>query len=130
MSKVLIDTSIIIDAIRQKNIEQTIFYKLAENYEELSISILTHAESYAGKSVWESKKAMAALEVLFLKVEVLYPDINISRAAGKIQSEHSIGIVDSLIAATALAHSLPLATLNTKHFEKVKGLKLHKILQN
>lgn len=31
---------------------------------------------------------------------------------------------DILIAATALQHTMPLATLNRKHFERVEGLKL------
>ncbi len=29
-----------------------------------------------------------------------------------------------LIGATALSHEIPLATLNTKHFERIKGLEI------
>jgi len=29
-----------------------------------------------------------------------------------------------LIGATALAHYIPMATLNTKHFERIKGLEI------
>lgn len=33
-----------------------------------------------------------------------------------------IDLRDSFIASTALAHNLPLATLNVKHFERVNDL--------
>ena len=89
--------------------------------------MLTHAESYGGKSVWESEDAMELLEKILSGMTILYPDEKISKAAGKIQSEHSIGIVDSIIAATAIAHKLPLATLNLKHFKLIKGLKLFRL---
>jgi predicted nucleic acid-binding protein len=36
---------------------------------------------------------------------------------------HSTGILDSLIAATALSHSLVLHTFNTKHFAAFTDLK-------
>jgi len=35
-----------------------------------------------------------------------------------------IGAEDILIAATALTHNLPLATINTKHFSRVDNLRL------
>jgi len=35
-----------------------------------------------------------------------------------------IDIIDILIAATAMSHNLPLATLNRTHFERVRGLDL------
>lgn len=35
---------------------------------------------------------------------------------------HSLGILDALIAATALTHNLPLHTFNQKHFSAVPNL--------
>jgi tRNA(fMet)-specific endonuclease VapC len=35
-----------------------------------------------------------------------------------------IDLADILIGATALTHDIPLATLNTKHFERIKGLEI------
>src|SRR3989344_834909 len=109
MAKILVDTSIIIDSTRQRDKTQTFLYKLTGENQELYISMLTHAESHGGKSVWESEDAMELLEKILSGMTILYPDEKISKAAGKIQSEHSIGIVDSIIAATAIAHKLPLA---------------------
>lgn len=35
-----------------------------------------------------------------------------------------IDLADILIGATALTHDIPLATLNIKHFERIKGLEI------
>lgn len=40
------------------------------------------------------------------------------------RSGQAIGMADSLIAGTALAHALPLLTRNRAHFERVPGLAL------
>jgi predicted nucleic acid-binding protein len=37
---------------------------------------------------------------------------------------HSLYMADALIAATALAHSLPILTGNAKHFKVVAGLQV------
>ncbi len=37
-----------------------------------------------------------------------------------------IDLADLLIAATAKSHKIPLATINIKHFSRVRGLKLLK----
>lgn len=37
---------------------------------------------------------------------------------------HGIGLIDTLVAATALGHNLPLATFNVKHFRVVPGLQV------
>ena len=41
-----------------------------------------------------------------------------------IAPEHHVHLADHLIAATAMAHDVPLLTLNKKHFKPIKGLKL------
>lgn len=41
-----------------------------------------------------------------------------------IAPQHHVHLADHLIAATAMAHDVPLLTLNTKHFKGIKGLKL------
>lgn len=42
----------------------------------------------------------------------------------KYALSHSVHLADALIAATALVHSLPLLTANTKHFSAVQGLRV------
>ena len=37
---------------------------------------------------------------------------------------HSLGLIDALIAATAVGHGAPLYTFNAKHYRAVPGLRL------
>ncbi len=122
--EVLLDTSIIIDFLRRKNKEKTKFYSLAANKAYLKISMLTHTELYAGKSVWEKEKAQKDLETIFGGLEILNLDPKISKQAGKIRANHTVDLIDAIIAATALEYKLPLATLNTNHFKSIPDLKI------
>lgn len=125
MQKILIDTSIIIDFLRQKDKSKTYFFYFARNNYQLNASILTHAESYAGKSIWESEAARKALEVVLSNIKIILLDEEISKQAGQISAKYDLDIVDSIIGATALLNGLNLATLNTKDFEKIEELKLN-----
>lgn len=125
--KVLLDTSVIIDFLRRKKKEQAVLYSLAEGDYDLSISLITHMELDAGKSVWEKTKARQELETIFEGLEVLNLDEEISKNAGKIRAKSNVDLIDAIIAATAKHHQLPLATLNTKHFKQIRELKLLKL---
>jgi predicted nucleic acid-binding protein len=46
------------------------------------------------------------------------------RILDDLDSGKDVHFADQLIAATALAHSVPLLTLNKKHFAGIKSLKL------
>jgi len=39
-----------------------------------------------------------------------------------LKANMMIDLADILIGATAITHNIPLATLNVKHFERIKGL--------
>lgn len=126
MTKILVDTSIIIDFLRRKDRESSIFYNLLRDKYELYASIITHTECYAGKRVWENKYAMDELELLLSRIKILPLQENISKKAGEIKAKNGIAILDAIIAATSIVHNLNLATLNTKDFAKIKGIKLFK----
>lgn len=130
MAKILLDTSVIVDYLRRKDKERTILHLLAQDGNELYISIITHAECYAGKSIWESKDARNALEVFLSGLKILSLEEKISEKAGGIKAKYSTEIPDAVIAATAISHKLKLATLNTKDFEKIKGIKLLTVESN
>ena len=119
---VLLDTSVVIDFLRAKNRNETKFYKLAEKGVNLYISILTYAELHAGKSVWESQKALNSLQKILSGLTVIYLSEVTAREAGRIRATYKLDLIDSIIAATALEKDISLATLNTKHFTKVTGL--------
>lgn len=123
--KILLDTSIIIDFIRQKDKTKTYFYKLALKKENsFHISIITKAELYAGQSVWKNAKARNDLEIILSKISISALTHIISINSGKFKALYGVDLIDGIIAATAITHKLPLATLNRKHFSKIPSLKL------
>jgi len=122
--QILIDTSIIIDFLRQKNKKSTQLYKLVANDNQLAISILTHTELYSVKSVWSSKKAAEELDKILVGIKVLPITPQISTMAGEIKVKNSIDLIDAVIASTGVIEKLPLLTLNKRHFQKIKKLKL------
>lgn len=122
--KLLLDTSVIIDFLRIKNKSESLFYKLALEDSKFSVSIVTHNELYAGKSVWESEKARQELKLVFEGIEVVGLTEKISVNSGKIRALYNLDLIDSIIAATAIELNRPLVSLNKKHFSKVKNLKL------
>jgi tRNA(fMet)-specific endonuclease VapC len=125
MSELLLDTSIIIDFLRRKDKESSVLLTLVQENRKLSISIITHIELYAGRSVWEKKEALEELEKLFSGVSILPLQEEISRKAGEIKAKHGTNLLDAIIAATALIHRLDLVTLNVKDFENIKGISIY-----
>ena len=69
-------------------------------------------------------KEKTALEKLFAELTVLYPTAEIFQIAVDLRQQRSVSVGDALIAATALHHSLTLATHNTKDFEWINSLSL------
>lgn len=124
MNGILVDTSIIIDYLRQKDKGKTTQFNLEKGSYKLFISIITYAESYAGKGIWERNEAKEILKKLLSGFQVLPLDEEISEQAGAIRARYDTSITDAIIAATAISHKLKLATLNTKDFNKIKTLKL------
>jgi len=124
MKRVLLDTSVIIDFLRRKDKDKTLLFVLAQQEINLYISIITHTELYAGKSVWENKNAKEELETLFSGMKILPLEHNISQKAGEIKAKYNLNLLDAIVAATSILHSLELVTLNIKDFDKVKEINL------
>jgi predicted nucleic acid-binding protein len=121
---ILVDTSVIIDFLRQKDNSGTAFYRLSKQSKKLSISIITHAELYAGKSVWKHKDARIELEKIFRGLTILPISDEISISAGEIRATHGLDLLDALIAATSIIYNKPIATINKAHFGGISGLNL------
>lgn len=86
--------------------------------------LITHTELYAGESVWQKKEAKRELEKLLSGLEIIIPNLEVSKLAGKIRAKYQVNLLDALIAAEAVTSRLPLSTLNLKDFGKIKGVKL------
>jgi len=124
MKEVLVDTSVIIDFLRIKDKKSSYFYHLSRSNYQLYLSIISHAEFYAGKSVWQHTQAQKELQIILSNMIIVPLDEVVSQIAGHIRAGSHIDLYDAIIAATAIRHKMPLATMNLKHFIKVKNLEL------
>jgi len=124
---ILLDTSVLIEMFRVKDKMTTFFYRLSNDNDDFAISILTHYEIFRG-----SNNVQNTFWTNFLKnIKVLPFDLTVSNEATGIYKllkaqNQMIDLADLLIAATAIAHNLDLATLNLKHFSKIPNLHLLK----
>lgn len=120
----LLDTSVIIDYLRFPKKPNSQILQVAKKYSDFYISDITLAEFYAGKQIWQSKEKMKQIESILEHLQNIPLNDKICRLAGQIRAQQDIALMDALIGATALTNELPVATLNTKDFAKIPGLKL------
>lgn len=133
--KVMLDTNICIYLIKQQPatvLERFLDYQVGD----IGISSITLAELRYGvsKSRYPEKNAKA-LDEFILPLEILSFDENAARAYGEIRAlleraGTSIGSMDMLIAAHALAQGVTLVTNNTREFGRVSGLMLADWVRN
>jgi predicted nucleic acid-binding protein len=117
---IVLDTSVLIDVLRGD--PQAIAY--VGSLEEVPFcSELTRVEVLQGIRPREHP----AVEALFAHLRWVPVDEGIARRAGDLGREHlrshaNIGVVDLVIAATALELEVDVATLNIRHFPMFRGL--------
>ena len=124
---ILLDSSILIELFRKKDKEKTLFYSLAKTFKTLCISSITYYEIGIGNR----KSHFDYWDILSENLRILPFDKECSDNAITIyldllKANKMIDLADILIGATALTHNLPIATLNDKHFNRIKGLEIIK----
>lgn len=122
--KYLLDTSVVIEAIRLRGIEVEGFLRIKygrENY----LSTITIAEIFSGQSA-QKKEVEQFLRYLIACFKELSINQEEAILAGRLRCFYKIDMADALIAATAINSGLVLATRNQKDFRKVPGLKIIK----
>ncbi len=122
---ILLDTTILIDFFRKKNKRSSIFYSLSAKYSEFAVSTITRFEIFAGQNDNQNEFWIN----FYKRIKILDFDDKCAVYAGEIvktlkQENKMIEISDIFIAATALANGLPISTLNIKHFNRIKKLKI------
>lgn len=126
----LLDTNIVSYYLRRSSPTLEDKVSTALKAQSSVISTLTRAELRFGQACMSAEDRRRALIDHFL---LRLPNIEWSSQAadhyGQIKALHKrqgtpIGELDTQIAAHALAEDLVLVTHNTRHFEKVPGLKL------
>lgn len=120
---ILLDTDILIDLLRA-NIHRTSWFKNKFQREEVfSISLVTKLELLRG---CKSKMERTTLKDWFGSFHVIHINESISQKAEEIferyHPKQGIGILDAMIAATALHHACTFYTGNQKHFRNIQGL--------
>jgi len=83
----------------------------------MAVSALTVAELYAGVRDGEEKAQLAELLSIFGQIPV---DADTAAEGGLLRRDygpsHGTGLIDAIVAVTALRHGLRLVTLNAKHY--------------
>jgi tRNA(fMet)-specific endonuclease VapC len=126
----LLDTNTVSYFIRRstEGLEKRMMQALRQS--TAGISTLTRAELRYGQALMEAQdKRRAMIDQVLLQLPHLPWTLEAADHYGKIKAQLKrdgapIGEIDTQIAAHAVAENLILVTHNTKHFEKVFGLRL------
>ena len=114
MAKLLLDTSILVDYLR--NQPAAVAYVEATAEQQL-VSVVVVAELYGGVRDGAERTQLAALVAAY---PVLPVTESLAVTGGLLwrqyRPSHGVGLADALLAATALAQGATLVTLNGKHF--------------
>ena len=122
-SLVLLDTSILIDYFRKKDKTKSRLYELTDYYDGFVISVITEFEIYVGAKddqlpFWT--RLLAEIPVIPLDSSIAEIAVNLNNQLKT--SKNQIAIADLFIASTALSLGVPCASLNRKHFSRLKDL--------
>ncbi len=122
---VLVDTSILIDYYRKTDKEKSVWISLVRQGYSFAVSAVTKYEIYAGATA----NQLAFWDTIFDAIKVmpldeLSVDTAVTLNSVLKKKRGQIDMADLFIAATAVAYSLSLATLNRKHFDRIETLKL------
>ncbi len=128
---VVLDTSVIIDHLRQKSRHDSIFVRLAENISrgDLAISMVTVQELYEGQSTKEQEEENFLLATIG-SLKILPYTYEVAELAGRLSRDNPnpLEFPDAAIAATALVNNASVATLNKKDFSQIPNLELFDIV--
>ena len=130
---ILIDSSILIHFERIGTDIST--YVKGRESEDVFLSVISASELLHGVHRATDRKIkakrMAFVEGVLAAVPVLPVDLAVARSHSQLwadlaQQGMMIGVHDSWLAATCLAHGLRLATGNLREFKRVPGLEVEK----
>lgn len=122
---ILVDTSILIDYYRKTDKANSVWVDLVRQGYKFAISAVTKYEIYSGATqsqldFWDS--VLQVVEVISFDEASVDTAIEINKLLKKKRKQ--IDLADLFIAATAMVHGMPLATLNRKHFDRIETLRI------
>ncbi len=116
----LLDTDFLIDFLRGR--AQAVAF-MEEDSRPMAVSAVTVAELHAGVRHGAEQDQLAELLSLFSQVAV---DSDTAAEGGLLRRDygpsHGTGLIDAIIAASALRHGLRLVTLNARHYPMLSGV--------
>lgn len=123
MKRVLIDTDILIDFLREKREAKKVIESVISEQIIGMISVITESELFSGKECNNSEKRKAVEDLLLLmnKIDV---DSDIAKKGGELRRTYDTPLLDSLIAATAILTNAIVYTRNRKHFQHMKEVNI------
>lgn len=121
----VVDTSIFIEFLRAKDKKKSELFALIDST-QIYISSVSLYELLMGATTEEK---LSDIKLLTDDLPVLPFDENVSRKAAEIYHQlrldnKMIEFRDIFIAASCIVYDFPLKTLNKRHFERIKELKL------
>ncbi len=120
---IMVDTSILIDYYRKTIKTNTAWTALVKKEYTFAVSAITKYEILSGATqnqldFWN--KVLGVIHILPFNEATVDTAVEINRILK--QKRKQIDLPDLFIAATAITHNLPFATLNKKHFDRIDGL--------
>lgn len=126
MTRLVIDTSIIIDHLRGFAPATEYLMDLEVGSLRGVISSIAHTELHAGERMRSGE--VEQIDMLLSLLETVDVTPEVARKAGNLLSQfrrsHGLTPMDAIIAATALILKVPLATRNVKDFSYIPGLEV------
>lgn len=128
--KVLLDTSVYSQRLRPKPAPGVVARWKQAGDQALAISVICEAELLYGLEKRKSERLWTEYDIYLKDRLVTLPvDRPVAEAYAKLRAElegkgEPRADFDLIIAATALAYRLCLATLNTRHFQGIPGLQV------
>lgn len=127
---VVVDTDFVIDVMREADEAVSRLQGLLDGYRPVAVSAMTvmqlhHGIARSSKPSDERERVEASLDAI-----LTYPlDSAVAARAGQIDGTlagegNPIGVGDTVIGATAVAHDEAVLTRNVEHFERIPGLEV------
>ncbi|MGA3263349.1 MAG: type II toxin-antitoxin system VapC family toxin [Terracidiphilus sp.] len=122
--QLLLDTTVLIDALRNRNQRRKLLAGLVASGQTLATSTVNVAEVYGGLRTGEEQATRAFLAGL----DLIPVSASIAERAGQLKAAfrrqgQMRSITDMIVAATALENGFPVATDNRKDFQ-IPGMML------
>jgi len=121
LTAILIDSDVLFDVGRGH--PAALAWVAAHPSDRVALAGYTAMEAIQG---CRDKRELDRSTKLYSPYVILWPDEDACRRAlalfARFHLNHSLGLIDALVAATALQFGLPLHTFNQKHFGAIPGL--------